>query len=222
MTAALPSLRLPFWDAAAVPPIGTGSYPCKLCSGRVQVLSPTDCNRDCATKNHRNRTSRWNRLSQDHHTKPSLLIHFPTTPRKGALRKSYGWVTFRRLNRAGQTSMDTLADNRPLSHKQMGRRPKPGLKDRISTRSQPGQPPTTYLPDDGYAKRLPKHQQQYGIPRRRPGQLRIRARHHSQHCRQLGAAGPHDQRRVFSLRPGILVTTCEYRPHDSYLAGTES
>jgi hypothetical protein len=28
MATALQSLRLPYWDAAAVPPVGTGSYPC--------------------------------------------------------------------------------------------------------------------------------------------------------------------------------------------------
>ncbi|KAF1930387.1 Di-copper centre-containing protein [Didymella exigua CBS 183.55] len=40
MTAALPALRLPFWDAAAVPPVGTGSYPCDVQRATIEVEIP--------------------------------------------------------------------------------------------------------------------------------------------------------------------------------------
>ncbi|KAJ4338876.1 hypothetical protein N0V87_003561 [Didymella glomerata] len=40
MTAALPSLRLPFWDAAAVPPIGTGSYPWTVQRKTIEIELP--------------------------------------------------------------------------------------------------------------------------------------------------------------------------------------
>ncbi|KAH6644006.1 common central domain of tyrosinase-domain-containing protein [Boeremia exigua] len=40
MVAALPALRLPFWDAAAVPPIGTGSYPWSVQRSTIEVELP--------------------------------------------------------------------------------------------------------------------------------------------------------------------------------------
>ncbi|KAF2996411.1 hypothetical protein E8E13_002136 [Curvularia kusanoi] len=40
MIAALPSLRIPFWDAAAVPPVGTGSYPWTVQRKTIDVELP--------------------------------------------------------------------------------------------------------------------------------------------------------------------------------------
>ncbi|KAF9695044.1 hypothetical protein EKO04_006774 [Ascochyta lentis] len=40
MTSVLPVLRLPYWDAAAVPPIGTGSYPWNVQRKTIEVELP--------------------------------------------------------------------------------------------------------------------------------------------------------------------------------------
>jgi tyrosinase len=40
MNAALIPLRLPYWDAAAVPPMGTGSFPWVLQKETIQIELP--------------------------------------------------------------------------------------------------------------------------------------------------------------------------------------
>ncbi|KAJ8112746.1 hypothetical protein OPT61_g4959 [Boeremia exigua] len=40
MTAVLPALRIPYWDAAAVPPVGTGSYPWSVQRKTIEVELP--------------------------------------------------------------------------------------------------------------------------------------------------------------------------------------
>jgi hypothetical protein len=117
MTAALPALRLPFWDAAAVPPVGTGSYPCK-CAPFLQNL----CGFWLTAAGSVQRKTIEVELPDGTGSVKTTILNplyaytFHPLPGKDIFVSNVTQEAFRTLKSVGKTPMDTLADNNTLPH----------------------------------------------------------------------------------------------------------
>jgi hypothetical protein len=130
MTAALPLLRIPYWDAAAVPPIGTGSYPCKctvslLCSPGSRLNAAGTVQRKTIEVELPNGKGSVRRTIPN----PLFSYTFQPTPGKALFVSQRSQDPLCLLTSGGQTPMDSLANNAPIPYRPERQCPKPGLED---------------------------------------------------------------------------------------------
>jgi hypothetical protein len=130
MTAALPSLRIPYWDAAAVPPVGTGSYPCKCtisspCSPELRLNAAGTLQRKTIEVELPNGKGSVMKTIPN----PLFSYTFQPTPSKALFVSHRTQGPLRLLTLGGQTSMDPLANDAPIPYRPECECPKPGPED---------------------------------------------------------------------------------------------
>jgi hypothetical protein len=130
MTAALPSLRIPYWDAAAVPPVGTGSYPCKCtvslpCSPGVRLNAAGTVQRKTIEVELPSGKGSVRRTIPN----PLFSYTFHPTPGKALFVSHRTQSSLCLLTSGGEIPMDPLANDTPIPYRPERQCPKPGLKD---------------------------------------------------------------------------------------------
>ena len=117
MAAALPSLRIPYWDAAAVPPVGTGSYPCK-CTLSSPCFTRFELNAAGTVQRKTIEVELPNGESSVMRTIPNPLFSytFQPTPSKALFVSHRTQDSLRLLISEGKTSMDPLANDATIPY----------------------------------------------------------------------------------------------------------
>ena len=117
MAAALPSLRIPYWDAAAVPPVGTGSYPCKCilsleCFPRFRLSAAGTVQRKTIEVELPSGKDSVMRTIPN----PLFSYTFQPTPSKALFVSHRTRNSLSLLISEGKTPMDPLAEDTPIPY----------------------------------------------------------------------------------------------------------